>query len=80
MCHVVAALIRRFDEAKISGAQNVVMWGTGTSRREFLYVDDMADACVHLMNTYSGAELVNVGVGEDITIRGIRTRCGRHLG
>ena len=51
--HVVAALIRRFHEAKVSGAANVVVWGTGTPRREFLYVDDMADACVHLMKTYS---------------------------
>ena len=52
--HVVAALIRRFHEAKLSGAENVVVWGTGTPRREFLYVDDMADACIHLMKTYSG--------------------------
>jgi len=66
--HVVAALIRRFHEAKVSGAKNVVVWGTGTPRREFLYVDDMADACVHLMKTYSEAELVNIGTGEDITI------------
>jgi len=66
--HVVAALIRRFHEAKVSGAGNVVVWGTGTPRREFLYVDDMADACIHLMKNYSGAELVNIGTGEDITI------------
>ena len=66
--HVVAALIRRFHEAKVSGARNVVVWGTGTPRREFLYVDDMADACVHLMKTYSGDQLVNIGTGEDITI------------
>jgi GDP-L-fucose synthase len=66
--HVVAALIRRFHEAKVSGARNVVVWGTGTPRREFLYVDDLADACVHLMKIYSGNELVNVGTGEDITI------------
>jgi len=66
--HVVAALIRRFHEAKVSGADNVVVWGTGTPRREFLYVDDMADACIHLMKTYSDQELVNVGTGEDITI------------
>ena len=51
--HVVAALIRRFHEAKVSGAANVVVWGTGTPRREFLYVDDLADACIHLMKTYS---------------------------
>ena len=66
--HVVAALIRRFHEAKVSGARNVVVWGTGTPRREFLYVDDLADACVHLMKTYSSDELVNIGTGEDITI------------
>ncbi|WP_027555868.1 GDP-L-fucose synthase [Bradyrhizobium sp. Cp5.3] len=66
--HVVAALIRRFHEAKLSGVPNVVVWGTGMPRREFLYVDDMADACVHLMKTYSSPELVNIGTGEDITI------------
>jgi GDP-L-fucose synthase len=66
--HVVAALIRRFHESKIAGAANVVVWGTGTPRREFLYVDDMADACVHLMKTYSDEELVNIGTGEDISI------------
>jgi GDP-L-fucose synthase len=66
--HVVAALIRRFHEAKLSGARDVVVWGTGTPRREFLYVDDMADACVHLMKSYSDPALVNVGTGEDITI------------
>jgi GDP-L-fucose synthase len=66
--HVVAALIRRFHEAKLSAVPNVVVWGTGTPRREFLYVDDMADACVHLMKTYSSGEMVNIGTGEDITI------------
>jgi GDP-L-fucose synthase len=66
--HVVAALIRRFHEAKLSGTKDVAVWGTGTPRREFLYVDDLADACIHLMKTYSSDELVNVGTGEDITI------------
>ena len=66
--HVVAALIRRFHEAKLSGVSDVVVWGTGTPRREFLYVDDLADACIHLMKTYSQQELVNIGTGEDITI------------
>jgi len=66
--HVVAALIRRFHEAKRSGLGNVVVWGTGTPRREFLYVDDLADACVHLMKHYSSGDLVNIGTGEDITI------------
>ena len=66
--HVVAALIRRFHEAKVSSTRSVVVWGTGTPRREFLYVDDLADACMHLMKTYSDSELVNIGTGEDITI------------
>jgi GDP-L-fucose synthase len=66
--HVVAALIRRFHEAKVSGVSNVVVWGTGTPRREFLYVDDLADACIRLMKTYSSGELVNIGTGKDITI------------
>ena len=66
--HVVAALLRRFHEAKLSGASEVVVWGTGTPRREFLYVDDLADACIHLMKTYSSEELVNIGTGKDITI------------
>src|ERR1700737_3880751 len=64
--HVVAALIRRFHEAKVSGISNVVVWGTGTPRREFLYVDDMADACVPLMKNYFTEELVHIGTGEDI--------------
>ncbi|MBC9880937.1 GDP-L-fucose synthase [Bradyrhizobium sp. INPA01-394B] len=68
LSHVVAALIRRFHEAKLAGARSVAVWGTGTPRREFLYVDDMADACVHLMKTYSGSELINIGTGEDIAI------------
>ncbi|MGJ4945801.1 GDP-L-fucose synthase [Bradyrhizobium sp. HKCCYLS1011] len=66
--HVVAALIRRFHEAKVSGVPEVVVWGTGAPRREFLYVDDMADASVHLMKIYSGADLINIGTGTDISI------------
>jgi GDP-L-fucose synthase len=66
--HVVAALMRRFHEARLADAEDVVVWGTGEPRREFLYVDDLADACIHLMKTYSSDELVNIGTGEDITI------------
>jgi GDP-L-fucose synthase len=66
--HVVAALIRRFHEAKLSGASNVVVWGTGTPLREFLYVEDLADACIYLMKNYSGDQLINIGTGEDISI------------
>nr|WP_246767802.1 NAD-dependent epimerase/dehydratase family protein [Bradyrhizobium sp. CCBAU 53340] len=68
LSHVVAVLVRRFHEAKLSGAKTVAVWGTGTPRREFLYVDDMAGACVHLMKTYSGRDLINIGTGEDIAI------------
>jgi GDP-L-fucose synthase len=66
--HVVAALIRRFHEAKASNVSSVVVWGTGTPRREFLYVDDLADACIFLMKTYSSGDLVNIGTGKDVTI------------
>ncbi len=67
--HVLPALIRKFHEAKLAGAPHVVLWGTGTPRREFLHVDDLADACVHLVDRYDEAEIVNIGVGEDISIR-----------
>ena len=66
--HVVAALIRRFHEAKIKSVPTVVVWGTGAPRREFLYVDDFADACVFLLKYYSGAQFINIGTGEDISI------------
>ena len=66
--HVLPALIRKFHEAKIAGASHAVVWGTGAPRREFLYVDDLADAAVHLMLHYDSAEIVNVGVGEDVSI------------
>jgi GDP-L-fucose synthase len=66
--HVLPALIRRFHEAKVRGDAEVTIWGTGTPRREFLHVDDLAGAVVHLMQTYDGEELVNVGCGEDIRI------------
>ncbi len=66
--HVPAALIRRFHEAKIAKSPSVTVWGTGTPRREFLAVDDLADACVFVMKHYSGDEFLNVGTGEDITI------------
>jgi len=66
--HVLPALIRKFHEAKEFGEPEVVVWGTGTPRREFLHVDDLADACLFLMDNYSGRESVNVGVGEDVSI------------
>lgn len=66
--HVAAALLRRFHEAKQSGAREVVVWGTGQPRREFLFVDDLADACVFLMKSYSDDQIINIGTGTDITI------------
>jgi len=66
--HVLPAMIRRFHEAKLAGVTKVTIWGTGTPRREFLYVDDMAAATVHLMQSYDGEMHVNVGVGDDLSI------------
>lgn len=66
--HVLPALIRKCHEAKIAGARQVTIWGSGTPRREFLYVDDLADACCHLMTAYDDGAPLNVGVGEDISI------------
>ena len=66
--HVPAALLRRFHEAKVAGAPEVVVWGSGTPRREFLYVDDLADASVHLLRHYSDDSHVNIGAGYDVTI------------
>jgi GDP-L-fucose synthase len=66
--HVVAALIRRFHEAKLENASTVSVWGTGAPRREFLYVDDFADACIFVLKNYSQAEFINIGFGEDVTV------------
>ena len=66
--HVLPAMIRKFHEAKVAGAPEVVVWGSGAPRREFLHVDDCAEACLHLMQVYDGADIVNIGVGEDLTI------------
>lgn len=67
--HVLPALIRKFHEAKINNDQSVEVWGTGMPRREFLYVDDLADAVIYLMNHYNGNQFVNIGVGKDISIK-----------
>jgi len=78
--HVLPALIRRYDEAAQSGAASVTNWGTGTPRREFLHVDDMAEACLHLMEHYDGPEQVNVGTGSDVTIKEIADTIARVVG
>ncbi len=78
--HVVPALIRRFHEAKVNGAKSVTCWGDGSPLREFLYVDDLAELCVHLMNTYSGNETVNAGTGKEITIRALTELVARVVG
>ncbi len=67
--HVLPALIRRFHEAKLSGAKEVVIWGSGNPKREFLFADDLADACLFLMETYNEREIVNIGCGEDLSIK-----------
>lgn len=67
--HVLPALLRKFHEAKVRGVREVAIWGTGSPRREFLYVDDLADACLFLMDHYESAEPINVGTGKDLTIR-----------
>ncbi len=67
--HVLPALIRKFDDAKKEGKESVTLWGTGSPLREFLYVDDMADACVYLLEHYSGPEHVNIGTGKEISIK-----------
>jgi len=66
--HVLPALIRKFHDARVRGDREVVVWGTGSARREFLHVDDLADACLFLMNRYDATEHINVGTGEDLTI------------
>lgn len=78
--HVLPALMRKFHEAKVSGADEVVAWGTGTPRREFLHVDDLADAAVFLMERYDGEEIVNVGTGEDVTIRELTEMIAKVVG
>ena len=78
--HVLPALIRRYDEAARSGATSVTNWGTGTPRREFLHADDMADACLHLLEHYDGPGQVNVGTGTDVSIREIAETVAQVVG
>jgi len=78
--HVLPALVRRFHEAKVNGASEVMCWGTGSPRREFLHVDDLAQACLHLMDVHNDAGWVNVGTGEDVTIKELAETVARVVG
>ena len=78
--HVLPALIRRFHEAKVSGAGSVTCWGDGSPLREFLYVDDLANLCVFLMNCYDGAETVNAGTGKELTIKALTELVAKVVG
>jgi len=78
--HVLPAMIRKFHEAKIKGAKDVVLWGDGSPRREFLYVDDMADASVFLMENYNSSEIINIGCGQDQTIKKLAQLVQRIVG
>ena len=78
--HVLPAMIRKFHEAKVEGKDSVEIWGTGTPKREFLYVDDLADACMFLMNNYSGSEIVNIGTGQDVTIAELAAGISKVIG
>jgi GDP-L-fucose synthase len=78
--HVLPAMIRKFHEAKMNRAPAVHLWGTGTPRREFLYVDDMADACLFLMERHDGSQIVNIGTGTDVTIRELAEKVRRAVG
>lgn len=78
--HVLPALLRRFHEAKVAQAPTVQLWGTGSPRREFLHADDFAEACAKLMDVYESDQLINVGVGEDVTIRELAELIGGIVG
>ncbi|MCI6552561.1 MAG: GDP-L-fucose synthase [Lachnospiraceae bacterium] len=78
--HVLPAMIRKFHEARESGAESVELWGTGSPLREFLYVDDMADACVFLLENYSGEQHVNIGTGKEVSIRELAETVCRTVG
>jgi len=78
--HVLPALIRRFHEAKVAGVESVTCWGDGSSLREFLYVDDLANLCVFLMNNYSGNETVNAGTGKELTIKALTELVAKVVG
>jgi len=78
--HVLPALIRKFHEAKTKGDKTVTVWGTGSPKREFLYADDLAEACIYLMENYDGREFVNIGTGEDLSIKELAGLVSKEVG
>jgi GDP-L-fucose synthase len=78
--HVLPALIRKFHEAKVNKSKEVVLWGSGSPRREFLYVDDLADACVFLMQKYDGREFLNIGTGSDVSVKELADLVSKAVG
>ena len=78
--HVIPAMIRKFHEAKIRGDKTVILWGTGKPRREFMYIDDLADSLAFLMKTYDSSELINIGIGNDYEIREIAEKVAKVVG
>ncbi len=78
--HVIPGMIRKFHEAKINNSTSVILWGTGNPKREFLYVDDLADASIYLMNNYNEKEIVNIGTGEDMSIKDLAKEIQKVVG
>jgi len=78
--HVLPALLRKFHEAKLSNAPSVTVWGSGRPRREFLYVDDLADACIHVIHHYNENDIINIGCGEDLTIKELAEKISQVVG
>ena len=78
--HVLAALIRKFHEAQVNGSKEVVIWGTGSVKREFLHVDDLADACIFLMQKYNDSEIINIGTSKDLSIKELAEKIKKVVG
>jgi GDP-L-fucose synthase len=78
--HVLPAMIRKFHEAKVNSHDEVILWGSGSPMREFLHTDDLAEACLFLMNNYSSAQFLNVGTGIDVTIKELAEKVSRTVG
>ena len=78
--HALPALIRKFHEAKLNNEKEVIVWGTGKSKREFLHTDDLAEACLFLMKNYNSSEIVNIGTGKDLSIKELAEKIKKVVG